>query len=273
MMGLSANVALLFAIKKLKLHISISYRFIIALVISDLCLSAIALPLQSLQYSGVFANTDYAEIMEIASTFISYILSQFSGLMIFTVSMDRYFHMKYLHLYNTEMTRRKGNVLIFFNLVFSLLLGVVLALASLYNFLPHFFLFSLIMSLIVFILGMLNYVKAYISLRKRVSPIAITSNTSNNIRRADVQFTKSVLFIMSSLVFRYVPYFTFGIFVSQIMEKKDNELYTDIAACYLWSVQFVYMGAFINAILFCAFNKKLKDYLVSKFLCRGSVEE
>ena len=112
-MNISANAFLLYAIKKVNLGNSISYNFMIALSISDLCLGAIAQPLHSLAYIDIFTSKASVKIVHLVAKATVFVPSQFSGFMMFLTSLDRYLHMKHLNQYNAHMTHRRRLLLIY----------------------------------------------------------------------------------------------------------------------------------------------------------------
>ena len=106
LMNTSANAFPLYAIKKVNLGNSISYRFIIALNISDLCVGAIAQPLYSIAYADIITNSASVKVVHLDAKVAGYVPSQLSGFMTFLTSLYRYLHMKYLNEYNAHMTHR-----------------------------------------------------------------------------------------------------------------------------------------------------------------------
>ena len=274
LVNIFANAFLLYAIKKVNLGNSISYRFIIALSISDLCVGLIAQPLHSLVYADIITNRPSVKIVHLLAKITVFVPSQFSGFMIFLTSLDRYLHMKYLNQYNAHMTHRKGLLLIHCSLLITALLGILLAILSLYGLDKYLNLGIILTSAVVFVLGTFTYVKAYLSLYKRVAAMKELRNmsTQTNTQRSDLQFAKGIFCIMVSLAIRYIPFFIFGTLVSLTKGTVSKEIYADFANAFFWSIQLVFMGAFTNVVLIFAFSKKLQQFLVMKVLCRTSME-
>ena len=272
--NISANAFLLYTIKKVNLGNSISYRFIIALSISDLCVGAIAQPLYSLAYADIITNRTSVKIVGLVAKLAAYMSSQFSGFMIFLISLDRYLHMKHLNRYNVHMTHRRGLLLIYCCLIITFLLGVLMAVASFYRFDQYLDVGTILTSAIVFILIIFNYVKACVSLHKRVSAMNESRNTSaqTNPHYSDLQFAKGIFCIMASLTVRYIPYFIFGILVSLPRDTTSKELYADFTIAFFWSIQLVFLGAFSNVVILFVFSHKLQNFFVMKVLCRTSME-
>ena len=272
--NICASAFLLYAIKKVSLGNSISYRFIIALSISDLCVGAIAQPLYSLAYADIITNRASVKIVHLVATLAAYMSSQFSGFMIFLISLDRYLHMKHLNQYNVHMTHRRGLLLIYCCLIITFLLGMLMAVASFYDFDKYFDIGVILTSAVVFVLGIFNYVKAYLSLHKRVAAMKELRSMSAqaNNQRSDLQFAKGIFFIMASLALRYILFFVFGTIVSLAKDTVSKEIYAGFTIAFFWSIQLVFLGAFTNVVLIFLFSNKLQQFLVLKLLCRRSTE-
>lgn len=273
LMNIASNTFLLYAIKKLNLDTNASYRFIIALAVSDLYTGIIAQPLYSLVYADISADKSHAKIMQIIAKFSGYVPCQFSALMIFLISLDRYLHMKHLNLYNLHMTKRKGNFLIICSWIFATLLALVLTFGSLYGFYSYVHLGTIIINGVAFLLGINNYINAYLSLKKRVAAMTESNDTLQNIHRADLKFAKGVLLIIVSLSFRYVPMLVLGVLISLTIDSINKKSHAVLACTFFWSLQLVFLGAFINVVLFFGFNSKLRHFISSKFPCKRLMEE
>jgi len=149
-----------------------------------------------------------------------------------------------------------------------------MAIASLYGFDKYLDIGIILTSAVVFVLGIFPYVKAYASLHKRVAAMNQAENTSAeaNLHQSDLQFAKGVFCIMISLIFRYIPFFIFGILVSLLRDTTSKETYAGFTIAFFWSIQLVFLGAFTNVLLIFAFSSKLRHFLVMRVLCKGSME-
>ena len=268
LMNVSSNAFLLYTVRKLKLGTSVFYRFVVALAISELLLGATVQPLFSVIYADTFANKSYARTIHVVSEVAAIVLCQFSVLMILLISLDRYLHMKYLILYNAHMSRRRGNILIICNVCTCMLLGILLILAWLYGFYLYAVFGVVISNAVPCKIGILNYTRAYLSVRKRVKAMGVANNTSQNISRADVQFAKGILIVLASVILRYIPYFVVAILVS-VDTYKSN----DLIFAHYWSSQLVCLGIFINVVIFFALNRRLRSFVSSKIHCQKPTEE
>lgn len=273
LMNIFANAFLLYAIKKLQLGTTVSYRFIIALTISDLCLGALVQPMFSLIYADLFKDTTISQVMKIIAEFAGYLSSYFSVLAVFLISFDRYLHMKHLNLYNLHMNKTRGSLLILDNLLTSILLAIIITMASLYGFYSYVSLGIIITLAVIFILGIRNYIHAYLSVQKRVAAINVANETTQYNYRADLKFAKGVLIIMLSLVIRYVPFLVLGVLASLAIDKIDKETHAGLACAFFWSIHLMCFGAFVSAVVFFWFNSKLRQFFSMKIPCGRPEEE
>ena len=263
-----SNAFLLYTVRKLKLANTISYRFVVALAISEFMFGATIQPLFSVGYEETFAEKSYSRTMYSIVEVVAIVPCQFSALMILVIAVDRYLHMKYLILYNIHMTKQRGNILIFCNVFASILLGTLLTLASLYGFYTLVLLGFIFTNVILFNIFLSYYIKAYLSVRRRVASMGVINSTSQNISRADLQFAKGILVIMTSVTLRYIPYYILGILVS-----VDNNKHNGLTFAYYWSIQLVFFGISINVVTLFLLNRKLRNFISSRIRCQRQMEE
>ena len=277
-MGIWMNALLCFAIWKLKLLNTISYRFILALTTSDIHISLFVQPLYNLEYSQILHKYQYVEEFQVIMQFFAFTMGQYSGIMVVVMSIDRYLHMKYLNQYSSYMTSKRANILIFSGLVLSLVLGILQTSAIFFGLYVHFRICTLLANVVVFFIGISFYCKAFFALKSRVANSNISSNLSssngNNIRRADLQFAKGVLVILVSLSLCYFPYFLTGIIISFriISANSRADIGEPLYIMFYFTIELVLMVPLINALIFFIFNRKFKNYLLSCISCRTAVE-
>ena len=268
LINIFSNAFLLYTVRKLKLGTRVSYRFVVALAISELVVGATIQPLFSVVYADTFASKFHATTLHVAVEATAVVPVQFSTLMILLISVDRYLHMKHLNLYNVYMTRRRGNILIICSVFVSILLGILSILASLYEFYIPVSIGVISTDAIVFSALMICYIKAYLSVRKRVAATEVLNGTAKGISRVDMQFAKAILVIMASLALRYIPYYIFAFLVA-----KESSLQNGIIFAHFWSTQLLFLGACTNVVILFGFNRKLRNFLSLRIRCRRPMDE
>ena len=103
------NTLLLHVLKKLERLGTISYKLIIVLSISDTCIGIIGIT----SFTVVTFFPDEFNLPTIICLYsMMYFGVLFSFCMIIIISIDRYFHMKYLMRYSTIMTSRRAIIMV-----------------------------------------------------------------------------------------------------------------------------------------------------------------
>ena len=251
-----------------KLLQTMSFRFILALFISDICITFFEQPLFSIGYAYTFIKANQAYGLQIATQFSSFTFCQFSGGMIFIIAFDRYLHMRYLNRYATVMTYKRANILIAINFTLCLVCGLLFTVSSLYGFLFYVNITVIFADLAIMLTSFLIYIKAFFSLKSRIAESSISKlesdNSKRNIQRADLTYAKGVALIMFSLSVLYMPYFIIGIkhALNQRLEKDDRSTSQSLAITFFWSMQLVLLAPLTNALLLIRFNKKLRSYFL-----------
>ena len=267
LINIAINSFLCFAIFRLKLLKTISYRLVLFLTISDLCIATIEQPLATSGYLHAYHGAKRAYKLQLVIQFGAFSLCQFSGIMIVIMAIDRYLHMKYLNRYNTVMSNKRAYILISINLLSSLMCGISYTLSSVYGFFFYMNTVLLFIDLTVLLSSFFIYLRAFMTLRSHVASSEIASARSQSkgttTRRADLQFMKGILLIMLSLSFCYMPYFILGIYISFLRRAGDSVSLSLTIALY-WTMEIVFLAPSMNALIFFMFSKKLKDYLFEK---------
>ena len=268
------NSVLAKAIVKLNTRNLNSFLFIFILSISDLC-TDITLALYIPAFNAVGDGSNASEYLHLSGQFLVLTGLQFSAIMAMIISVDRYIQMKYLNNYNTIMTKRRAYIMIFLNIITSLIIAILYTLASLYGFFSTIRVLHLCICFGMLFLVILSYTRAFTLLRKRVTSFRFSNNRvspgTNNIKRADLQFAKSVFLILLSLTLFYVPHFVCSIIILVYESKEDEKtktIPTILASVYFWSTSLIYMFSLVNALWLLLFNRKLRKEFIRIAYCR-----
>lgn len=256
------NSLLCFAILRMKLLSTISYRFILALSISDLFIAVIVQPLYSLEYSQLLSKTGMRRVFPILIELLATVFGMYSGIMVVIISFDRYLHMKFVNHYNFYMTIKRANFLIFGNIVLTCLTGALQTSAIFLGFYAQLKIGILLCNIVAFFIGVFFYSRAFLSVRRRVADLQV-ARSSSNIRRADFQFAKGVLLTFVLLTLCYIPYFVTGTFISMRIISARTSIEAKLHTTFHCTVTLVFMVPLINSVIFFMFNSKLKAYVYS----------
>ena len=118
-----SNAILMYTLYKTKQLNTISNKLIMIMSISDLCLGAIAFPMIVILRMKIHVLKGCA--LEKATAFITLSLSFFSFLMLYCISIDRYFRVMKMNRYNLYMNNFKMKMMI----IASLTIAIIISLA------------------------------------------------------------------------------------------------------------------------------------------------
>ena len=269
LMVIILNSLLCYAIWKLKLYQTTSYRFILALAISDLFTGAVIQPLYSLEFANTFYESRFAQDFLVILQFFAYILGQYSGFMVVTISIDRYLHMKHLVNYNVYMTSKRAKFLMLFNIILSIAMEVVQTSSIFVGLYVYVRIFILTVNILVSLAGISFYLRTFLTTKNRVESLNLSSNisssTARNYQRVDLQFAKGILVLLISLSLCYFPYFMTAIILSiKIIQKnKKNDIGLSFYIFFYCTFLLMFMVPLINSIVLCVFNRAVRRYLAS----------
>ena len=284
-----SNTVIAVSLWKLKMTKTLSYKFIFLLSISDgimgitVCPAVVALLLLQKQ---PFC------ILEHFAQSLTFMVCQFSGIMVVIITLDRYLHMKYLTRYNMYMTKFKAYTLIFLNLNSCLGTGLILTLGSMYGFIFEFEVCLVsVYSLFVLIIFLL-YIKTFAALRSRVNDVAfvrnnIASSSINNANnrdssdkkndkktspklnetimekrhKAEMIFAKGMIFVLLGTALCYLPCFLSGTVWAYKKYVKKQDPPSWLHSTLFWTCILMYSNSTLNPVIMLAFNKKLQQYV------------
>ena len=255
------NSFLSYAIIKIKLHRKISYRFILCLNMSDLCVGAIVQPLLSARLA--ITDPKILPILRILVQFTGIVFCEISGVMTTVISLDRYLHMRHLQYYNAHMTPKRATILIILSAVASVLIGIALTVTTFNG--TVFYVNTTVLSgnvLILFAI-VVFYIRAYMSIKERISANQVRASGSdrkNSIQRPDLEFAKGMMFILVALFVCYVPYLVMGLLISLTRYFKNSDVSLSLELGFYWALMFLYFISSYNAFILMIFDRKLRAF-------------
>ena len=278
------NLYLVYGLLKLELVKKTSYRFILFLCISDICVGVFPQPtLTALLLSKTSVNRC---LLEITTQAFQAAFCQFSVIMILIITVDRYLHMNYLTRYNRYMTKNRALLLLLMNLLTCAMLVILSVTASIYHFYFTMHTVVLILNSLIFTIILAGYTKTYFSLRNRVNDIKFgkhnlpaisasafiitskslaTTETLQSAKRKQkhhLNFAKAMIFVLLTLAVCYLPYFTIVTIVTYFRFRQRYFVdYKNTRAILLfWSLQLVYLNSTLNGIIVIISCKVLRQF-------------
>ena len=184
-MTLLFNGALSYGLYKTNQYRNVFSRFIMVLSVSDFCIGLFVQPV--VIYLFIPGN-DGDCTASWYLTLTGYVLLNFSGLVIFMVSIDRYFRLRKTHGYAQKVTIQRVNIALAAAFIFSVFTSAAAYISAIMDF---FCIFNMIIIVVNFIsaAGILNfYFFAWRSVRKRISSIR---NISTSMVRSRSRLSSS----------------------------------------------------------------------------------
>ncbi len=245
-------------LRKLKKLQNISFKLVMLLSVSDLCVGLnimVSLALIRL------APADWETEMFVAISVTAYLFVMFSFCMIIIISLDRYIHMKYLTKYSVIMTPKRVKIMVAFAALTSISLDALVASGRIFGFPFAVQLTTNIMIVLGMVALFIIYTKAYKEIIHRTRDSDLDNNLPTAVtqrRDPSQEFCRSVLFILSALVACYTPYMLFTFI--RYMGSPLTGVYMEFT-----SLCFVYANCSLNALIFLSLNREFKNYVVQLF--------
>ncbi len=262
------NSFLIQALRKLKKLSTISFKYILLLSISDICLGITWVAYLCMLYT-TFNGIKWI-ILTIANI-LMYFFATFSLSMVVVIALDRYIHMKFSVKYNTIVTKRRA-VITVVSVVLILVFQVALLLSA--RILGFFFIVQLalnITGITCIIVVFMLYVKAYRFLRAQIERMNIDKSmprpsTAPKRRNPSREVSRSIFWIFTSLLICYTPFCIFTA-VSHYGHRNDEKLIVHLEYA---SFCLVNANSSFNAIILIALNRDLKRHLYNVLKIRSA---
>ena len=256
------NTTIAYSLWKTKMIKTISFKFVFLLSISDCMIGLAVCPVI---VSLLIMQQQPFCVLEHFAQSLTFMICQFSGIMVVIITLDRYLHMKYLTRYNTHMTKRRASFLIGMNLNSCFVTGVVLTLATMNGFIFQFevVLVSVYSALVCVIF--LLYSKTFLTLRQRVNEMSTIHSKSRNDaesrQKAELIFAKGMIFVLLCTALCYTPCFLSGTIWAHRKYVKKEEPPQWLHSTLFWTCVLMYANSSFNPIAMLTFNTRLREYV------------
>lgn len=271
LMNIGINSFLIYTIYKLRLFRKISYRFILCLSISDLCVGIIVQPMLSARF--LVNDPEILPLLRISLQFVGIIFVQTSGVLTAVISLDRYLHMKHLMYYNSHMTKQRASLLITSTVVGNFLIGIAITAATVYGLIVYVTTCWLSLNVVILFTIVVLYTRAYLSIKRRIADTTFQStSTAHNqkIQRPDLEFIKGMALILAALFAFYVPYEVTGLLVFFVPKTTTTQVRMNVQNAFYYSILCLYMMSCYNGIILIIFDRKLRAAFKRTILRRVS---
>ena len=267
--NISINSFLLHALHKYRKSYNLSFLFVRFLCISDLAVGVSQFVYLVCRCFVGYYSAETTAAMHLAVQTLFYITGPFSGGMILIIAADRYVHMKYLIKYNIIMTRNRARILILMNFIFQCTTAISLLFASIKGYFAIEQPVLVCAYLLMFGAAVALYQEAFRSISRRtrnssvsVEPLAVNAAIGER-RKPSYDFSKTMMYILISLVICYLPFLALTTTRSVIVLCHSTVPYSLMYAL-LWTYNLNFLLSTLNPIIFIKYNKDLRSYAKQK---------
>ena len=268
---IASNIILVYTLYKTKQLNTISNKLILVMNISDLCLGLIIFPV--LVIVNLKRNTFNVCDLEKGSSYFLIFFGSFSFAIIHCLSIDRYFRVTKLNRYNLYMNNFRMKIMIISS--FSIACGAALAMNLHPSFLQQVFVSIVGILSIIFLITMyrpvLRRLQDHVSIlnSRRMNSNELSGNNETSInfqdRRNQLSATKTVKFLLITIVLLYAPYNVMLIWWTYYKFEKKIEPNHRLSVMYAWSILLALSNAYINSWIIIYGNTRSRRFVSTLF--------
>ena len=264
------NVILCIALCKTKQFKKQSQRFVIILAISDFFVGCISVPMLVIDFSVLHATRNCA--YEKASLFVAHFNTRLTAYVIFLIGLDRY-----LNINPSLATKSKLNKGIESTTGFRTLTTLVILICAVQGSIPIIEFenrrlpdnISAGLDLFIYLTYLVIYLRLYWKIKLFTRSNSLHLNVSDSLGyrpRYIKNLVKTVLYLLLTVGFCYLPYVAVKFSIMYIKHKQGKELSRAWHYIHYWSFQPIIANSFFNTIIILNRNSVLKSYVIHVLL-------
>ena len=266
------NPLLIYSLFKTKQTHTNTFRFIIAMSISDVLLGAIVMPASAITIS--IRENHKNCFLDQATQFGFYLFAYFSFFMLMSITFDRLYQLKRLRNSPKSFSPRQLAVLFVCCVVSTVFISYfgVASISFQYQIALVTGNFCLITPLLASYACLLHKV--------RIHNMVVTKNLANcNFKgrvsaRIDTNTSKIVWVLLATLIITYTPFNVITPWLSYVKFEKKEIPNTGLSTATMWAYILYFVHTVINAIICMMSNRKTRRFVSNKFkLSRGEEAE
>ena len=260
---------MIYGLLKTKQTVSLSQKLVILLSISDFFVGFLVTPAITVVQTTTTLDTS-CEFEEFAQ-FIGHIFTHFSAMLVSTIALDRYFHIRSLTTPNKGAKRSFILGLVVFDFVLVISATVGKHIASKYRIGIYHSLTVLPLEMLYIFIGIASYLMAMKDVRRYVKEISsLSAGVMENFPRRDIEMAKTVVLILVTVVICFTPsiiVYAIYDYVVNITHRKPPAVLHNLVP---WFVLLMFLNSGFNSIILISRNSELKSMALRFLLiCRN----
>lgn len=260
---IASNAILLYALHKTKQLNTISNKLTLIMNVSDLCSGVITFPIAAI--SNLSGSLRTSCVLDKAASFFALFFGPFSFLLLFCISIDRYFRVTKMTRYNLYMNDFRMKIMIFSSLV----VAVIIAFKSIFTpsftqqvisvSVTSFFLISAIIVYMILLKRLRNHVIQFNNAREEISDGVQES------RNIQITATTTIQLLLICLTVVYSPYQIISCFWTYYKYQKETDPNVYLGIAFAWSRILALANATGNSFVIIYGNARIWRFVLSLF--------
>ena len=257
------NPLLIYSLIKTKQTRTNTFRFIIAMSISDVLLGAIVMPSTAVT---IVIREYYKDcLLDKATQFGFYLLGYFSFLMLISITFDRLYQLKRLRNSPKSLTQKQLAIFLISCISSTVIISCV---SVVYISFKYQLALAIINSCF---LGFLFGSYACLLHKVRIHNIVATKNLANSnfqgyaSARIDTNTSKVVWVLLFALTIFYVPFNFITPWMVYIQYEKREVPNSVLSTATIWAYILIFVHTVVNALICLTSNRKTRRFVWSKF--------
>jgi len=263
-LALILNPLLIYSLYKTRQTHTNTFRFIIAMSVSDVLLGAFVMPATAV---AIFVRRDHKScLLDQATQFGIYIFTYFSFFMLICITFDRLYQLRSLRVSARTLTGKQMFGILATILAFSIFWTYF----AIINFSFDYQIFVVSFHVCLFLVMLVSC--AFLIRKVRIHNMTVASSLGKSSLRSrisariEINASKVVWILLMTIIVSYLPINVVTPWLSYVKYKKREMPNRDMSTSLIWACIFEFVYASVSAFIFIMTNCKIKRFLWRKIV-------
>ena len=253
------NLLLIYSLFKTRQTHTNTFRFIIAMSVSDVLLGAFVMPATAVAIS--IRGDGKSCRLDQSTQFGLYIFTYFSFFMLVSITFDRLYQIRSLRISARTFSSKQ----IFGILTAILAFSIIWTYFAIINISFDYQMFVVSFNVCLFLIMMISC--ACLIRKVRIHNLTVASNLGKSSLRSrisariEINASKVVWVLLMTIIVSYLPINIVTPWLSYVRYKKRERPNSEMSASLMWACIFEFAYASVNAFIFIMTNCKIKRFL------------